>query len=853
MPTPINNLALESLSSVDGKYQVTLSFDTIPLYVYIGAYKLYKSYSLHDSGVFTSIIVERSSIYTESVNKTYSKDNKTFLDYYIDEEDYGRVIYLHLVPISRTWITFVSSSKISIKVPPTEPEFVVAKFNNYEVFLTWAPPVGAINSNVDVTHYNIKRANSTELTGFSLNTSGNLSHSSFYKGAHVFVVDYIHKLYWYGVCAINGEFLLNEETRFSLVNEDIGESDVSINNLKIYIENVFTQIGEVANSTFLFNDTSYNKDFLYFYSISASVQDAEGPSVYYPLFTTPLPQVYPYLRSWKTSENSFISSPFWSKLKHVLTDHNYYNKQSFDIPRIKGMYAFTGFLGLSDCKVDIFVNDVYTASCLSNQYGGFAFSVHLPGTICKLHMQARDRGNIGFSIKSTPQIIRLVNIYSFFTALGKEYSDIWQELLAQMKDFSYDTSRIQLLENKLQPYVDLVHNISETDENFTKLVTQAYLAYEYAGYQESIYLLLNAMKDTIAELDHYDVFFRDAPMQTIHSGYSYIINDEEAQLPREDYVYAVTAVNIYDEETAPAIIRVDNRWWPTNLKNAGIETSTGFLGYNVLTWEPSVGGSLTNRILIVTSYLPRGEMGVLYDQTLVTRGGTPPFTFSVYSGSLGNGISLDTSTGRISGVVTALGNLQFVIRCTDFVGDYFDRTLLIEIPSVCTAIDLVTSPIIIETAAVTAIVNYVARDLILEFPRLGYPFCEFIASGIAIDLVTHPVYLGQPTASFFTHGAAIDLIINNPILEQPILHNISSLEGMDLILELPELSSPALHLYSSLNSQDLILLNPVLSVPDFSFEYHINGGVVGDVDTAVFDEGGPSDVLTNLEFDGGVI
>lgn len=58
-------------------------------------------------------------------------------------------------------------------------------------------------------------------------------------------------------------------------------------------------------------------------------------------------------------------------------------------------------------------------------------------------------------------------------------------------------------------------------------------------------------------------------------------------------------------------------------------------------------------------------LGEPYSSSITVTGGTSPFVFSVFSGSLPTGLSLNTSTGAITGTPTATGTFNFVIRVTD--------------------------------------------------------------------------------------------------------------------------------------------------------------------------------------------
>ena len=90
------------------------------------------------------------------------------------------------------------------------------------------------------------------------------------------------------------------------------------------------------------------KGTLYFYSLAALSGAEEGYSLYYPLYTIGITSLSPYLRTVGNSENTYLSSIFWRKLKNVLTDQNYYNKQIFDIPHVKGANVIAVFLDFKD-------------------------------------------------------------------------------------------------------------------------------------------------------------------------------------------------------------------------------------------------------------------------------------------------------------------------------------------------------------------------------------------------------------------------------------------------------------------------------------------------------------------------
>ncbi len=67
-------------------------------------------------------------------------------------------------------------------------------------------------------------------------------------------------------------------------------------------------------------------------------------------------------------------------------------------------------------------------------------------------------------------------------------------------------------------------------------------------------------------------------------------------------------------------------------------------------------------VSITTTALPGGTQGVAYSTTLAASGGTPPYTWSLASGTLPAGLALGASSGVISGTPTAAGTSSFTVQ-----------------------------------------------------------------------------------------------------------------------------------------------------------------------------------------------
>ena len=69
--------------------------------------------------------------------------------------------------------------------------------------------------------------------------------------------------------------------------------------------------------------------------------------------------------------------------------------------------------------------------------------------------------------------------------------------------------------------------------------------------------------------------------------------------------------------------------------------------------------------VILPSTLPEAEVGVSYTATLVAAPVTPPSTWTITSGSLPGGLTLNAATGTISGTPTTTGSYTFFVEVAD--------------------------------------------------------------------------------------------------------------------------------------------------------------------------------------------
>jgi hypothetical protein len=148
-------------------------------------------------------------------------------------------------------------------------------------------------------------------------------------------------------------------------------------------------------------------------------------------------------------------------------------------------------------------------------------------------------------------------------------------------------------------------------------------------------------------------------------------------------------------------------------------------------------GANPNAPVITTTSLPDGDKGVAYAQTLTKTGGAG--TWSISAGALPAGITLNATTGALSGTPTAGGTASFTVKFTttaDSLSDTQDLTLLITPPPTVTS--PTTLPAASRAVAYSTTLTHSGKAGTWSVPANSLP------SGLSLDSATGTLS-GTPT------------------------------------------------------------------------------------------------------------
>jgi hypothetical protein len=154
---------------------------------------------------------------------------------------------------------------------------------------------------------------------------------------------------------------------------------------------------------------------------------------------------------------------------------------------------------------------------------------------------------------------------------------------------------------------------------------------------------------------------------------------------------------------------------------------------------------------ITTGTLPGATQGTAYSQTLTASGGKPPYTWSITTGALPTSLTLNSSSGVISGTPTTTGAFTFNVHISDSASATADKqsTIVVVAPSSTPSLSIVGVP---STANSAALVSF---DV-----ALSAPYARVVTGQVTLTFQpSGPAARDDPSIQFSTGGRTLSFTI----------------------------------------------------------------------------------------------
>jgi Putative Ig domain len=152
---------------------------------------------------------------------------------------------------------------------------------------------------------------------------------------------------------------------------------------------------------------------------------------------------------------------------------------------------------------------------------------------------------------------------------------------------------------------------------------------------------------------------------------------------------------------------------------------------------------VAKRLIVTTTLLPSGTVNLVYSATLQASGGTAPLSWNIASGSLPDGLSINASTGVISGTPTTSQISTFAVQVADSSMQTATQQLSITIDP---GLTISTTALVDGTVNVAYSVTVVAAHATLPVAWSIVNGSGTLPSGLSLDASTGAIS-GKPTVA----------------------------------------------------------------------------------------------------------
>ena len=348
-------------------------------------------------------------------------------------------------------------------------------------------------------------------------------------------------------------------------------------------------------------------------------------------------------------ENSVInSSKRLAGINMISSDNNTLSHNTI----IKPPFGVVGSIGLSlssSTNSIISNNAIFTSG---NAASGIILTSNLNSVVNNNFISTTTLGGSGIRTTSSPSsLINNNTIYTFATGTFP----LTYGIFIQSTNSTISNNNISTIQA-----IGLSLSSSTNSTIMNNNITATYGTGVFIQSSNSILLQFNTIK-----LNSYGIRL---------SGASYDVTIKFSN------IFNNTLYNVYNAQ--PANILAEYNWWGTANAALIAQSIYDFFDnpiYGVVEFYPFLDSPFSpSTLVIVTQSLLAGILGQFSSQEFIAIGGTPPYSWSLVSGSIPDGMNF-YSNGILNGTPINAGNFTFTVRVTDVNNSFAERTFTKEV------------------------------------------------------------------------------------------------------------------------------------------------------------------------------
>ena len=318
-----------------------------------------------------------------------------------------------------------------------------------------------------------------------------------------------------------------------------------------------------------------------------------------------------------------------------------------------------------------------------------------------------------------------------------------------IEDYAYKTGLDQTVDGVYPPYIPVEQNLADLEA----VANIPLMIGEYAFISNDadpntipgIYETANNQQQRANEYENFVApLYEDTPALVGDDWFQYVDEPANGRAPDgENDDFGMINVNGAPYPQMVAAVQLMHNVVADETGDSGPICDSWAAGSAGTSCTANMPSSTTSPLTVVTTSLPNGTVGTSYFfGGVYAAGGSPGYSYALTQGSLPHGLTLDATSGIISGAPTSTGTTSFTVQATDSAGSQ----------AVSQTLSITVNPEVPDSVTTTSLVNAGPEPVVLGCGSAtggASPYSWSLSGGAlpaGLTLNSYGLISGVPTA-----------------------------------------------------------------------------------------------------------